>query len=83
VGDPLVSGYQSFASDIGTVLSAHSGELLRLRFAETDNLAQLQLGVDNVVIAVSSIPEPAPTALLVAGLALLFARRYRGARLGR
>src|SRR6478735_6324611 len=37
VGDLLVSGYRSFSSDIGAVLGAHSGELLRLRFAETDN----------------------------------------------
>ena len=80
VGDPLVSGYQSFASDIGAVLAAHSGELLRLRFAETDNLAQLQLGVDNVAIAVSNIPEPASTALVAVGLAALFARRSRGTR---
>ncbi len=81
VGDPLVSGYRSFASDVGAVLGAHSGELLRLRFAETDNLAQLQLGVDNVAIAaVSAIPEPASTALLAAGLAALLARRSRGAR---
>ena len=78
VGDPLVSGYRSFSSDIGAVLGAHSGELLRLRFAETDNLAQMQLGVDNVAIgAVSAIPEPASTALLAVGLAALFARRTR------
>ena len=77
-GDPLVSGYRSFSSDIGAVLGAHSGELLRLRFAETDNLAQMQLGVDNVAIgAVSAIPEPASTALLAVGLAALFARRTR------
>jgi hypothetical protein len=80
VGDPLVSGYRSFSSDIGAVLGAHSGELLRLRFAETDNLAQLQLGVDNVAIAaVSAIPEPASSALLTVGLAALFALRFRGA----
>jgi len=80
VGDPLVSGYRSFSSDIGALLGAHSGELLRLRFAETDNVAQMQLGVDNVAIAaVSAIPEPASTALLAVGLAALFARRSRGA----
>ena len=80
VGDPLVSGYRSFSSDIGALLGAHSGELLRLRFAETDNVAQMQLGVDNVAIAaVSTIPEPASTALLAVGLAALFARRSRGA----
>jgi len=80
VGDSLVSGYRTFASDVGAVLGAHSGELLRLRFAETDNLAQLQLGVDNVAIGISAIPEPASTALLAVGMAALFARRSRGAR---
>ena len=81
VGDPLVSGYRTFASEVGAVLGAHTGELLRLRFAETDNLAQLQLGVDNVAIAaVSAVPEPASTALLAVGLAALIARRRRGAQ---
>jgi hypothetical protein len=80
VGDPLVSGYRSFASEVGAVLGAHSGELLRLRFAETDNVAQLQLGVDNVAIAVSAIPEPTSSALLAIGLAALIARRHRGGR---
>jgi hypothetical protein len=79
VGDPLVAGYRTFASEIGAVLGAHSGELLRLRFAETDNVAQMQLGVDNVAIAVSAVPEPASTALLAVGLAALIARRRRGA----
>ena len=63
------------------MLSANSGQMLRLRFAETDNVAQMQLGVDNVAIAaVSAIPEPASTALLAVGLAALIARRRRGAR---
>jgi len=80
VGDPLVSGYRTFATEIGAVLGANSGQMLRLRFAETDNVAQMQLGVDNVAIAVSAIPEPASTALLAVGLAALMARRRRGAR---
>jgi len=80
VGDPLVSGYRTFASEVGAVLAAHTGELLRLRFAETDNVAPMQLGVDNVAIAVSAVPEPASTALLAAGLAALIARGRRGAR---
>ncbi|MDN3920345.1 PEP-CTERM sorting domain-containing protein [Roseateles violae] len=83
VGDPLVSGYRSFAFDLSGVLSAHGGELLRLRFAETDNLAQLQLGIDNVDIAVNSIPEPASHALLLVGLAALLARRHHAGRGGR
>ena len=39
VGDPLVSGYTTFTSDISALLTANSGQTLRLRFAETDNLA--------------------------------------------
>jgi hypothetical protein len=80
VGDPLISGYRTIATDVGAVLGAHSGQLLRLRFAETDNLAQLQFGVDNVAIAASAIPEPASMALLAVGLAALIARPRRGAR---
>ena len=82
VGDPLVAGYRTFATDVGALLGAHNGELLRLRFAETDNLAQLQLGVDNVAIgaAVTPIPEPTTAALLAVGLAAVLARRTRGAR---
>ncbi len=82
VGDPLVAGYRTFATDVGALLGAHNGELLRLRFAETDNLAQLQLGVDNVAIgaAVTPIPEPTTAALLAVGLAAVLARRSRGAR---
>jgi len=80
VGDPLVSGYRTLASGVGAVLGAHTGELLRLRFAETDNVAQMQLGVDNVAITVSAVPEPASTALLGVGLAALLAHRRRGAR---
>jgi len=80
VGDPLISGYRTIATDVGAVLGAHSGQLLRLRFAETDNLAQLQFGVDNVAIAASAIPEPASMALLALGLAAVIARPRRGAR---
>ncbi len=52
----LVSGHTTIATDIGALLAAHAGEALRLRFAETDNLAQFQVGLDNVRIDV--VPEP-------------------------
>jgi len=32
---------------------------LRLRFAEVDNVAPFQLGVDNVSLETSAVPEPA------------------------
>jgi hypothetical protein len=50
VGDPLVNGYFTVTADIGAFLAAHTGETVRLRFAETDNIAPFQLGVDNVRI---------------------------------
>lgn len=77
VGDPLVgSGYRTITSDITAVLAANSGQSLRLRFAETDNVAQFQMGIDNVVI--SAVPEPASTLLLGSGLAGLLAWRASG-----
>jgi hypothetical protein len=62
-GDPSVSGYTTIAMDITALLAAHTGQTLRLRFAETDNVAAFQLGVDQVDI---QVPEPA-TALLLGG----------------
>jgi len=80
VGAPLVGGYGTIVSDIGAVLTAHDGELLRLRFAETDNLAPFQLGIDNV--AINAVPEPASIVLLL-GAALAAARAGRRPRDGR
>jgi len=82
VGDALVMGYTTITTDLTALLAAHDGELLRLRFAETDNLAQFQMGIDNVSIqAAQAVPEPA-TLLLVAavgaGLATRVARRRTG-----
>ena len=74
-GDPLISGYNTIATDITALLAAHAGETLRLRFAETDNIFTFQLGVDNVRIG--AIPEPASMLLLGAALALLAGWRSR------
>jgi glucose/arabinose dehydrogenase len=77
VGDPLISGYNNITTDISALLAVHAGETLRLRFAETDNIFLLQLGVDNVRFG--PIPEPPSTLLLGAALALLIG--WRGRRL--
>jgi len=61
-GDPLVSGYSSVLVDVTTLLQAHAGETLRLRFAEVDNVNVFNLGVDAVDLQV--IPEPAMAGLL-------------------
>ena len=74
VDDPLVSGYTTFTSDISALLTANSGQTLRLRFAETDNLAPFQFGVDDVRI---EVPEPASLLLFAAGLSALVASRRR------
>ncbi len=66
IGDSLVSGYTDYAFDISSLFAAHAGETLRLRFAETDNVGPFQFGVDNVRI--ETVPEPATTLLVVAGL---------------
>jgi len=72
-GDPLISGYNTITTDITALLAAHVGETVRLRFAEVDNLAPFQMGVDNV--SINAAPEPASTLLLGAGLVALFGCR--------
>lgn len=69
-GDPLVSGYNNFSTDISSLLSARQGQTLRLRFAEVDNVFFFNLGVDRVAIEpFASVPEPTTLALLGLGLA--------------
>ena len=75
-GDPLVAGYTTHSVDITSVLKANLGNTLRLRFAQTDNLAQLQAGVDNVGLA-EAVPEPSTVAMVGAGFALLAVVRRR------
>jgi hypothetical protein len=74
--DLLVSGYTLYTVDVSALFAAHVGETLRLRFAETDNLFIFQLGVDNVSIDPTNVPEPASPLLLGAGLAALLASRF-------
>src|SRR4051812_22353469 len=63
-GTPSPSGYSSYSFQIASVLNANLNRTLRLRFAETDNVAPFQLGVDNVSLDTSAVPEPS---LLITG----------------
>jgi hypothetical protein len=77
VGDPLVSGYTAFSTDITALFQAHAGQTLRLRFAEVDNQLFFNFGVDNVAFS-SPVPEPSTYGLLggVALLGLVARRRF-------
>lgn len=78
-GNPLVSGYNTITADVTSVLSANLGNTLRLRFAEVDNVFTFQLGVDNVSITVTPVPEPSSVVLcalgFLGGVARLRAKR--------
>lgn len=80
VGAPLVSGYTSFNFDLTSLFAANVGQTLRLRFAETDNLAPFQFGVDNVSLETGStvpVPEPQSIQLIGTGLLVFLAIRRR------
>ena len=57
-GAPLVSGYTTFTVDLTALFLARAGQTLRLRFAEVDNVAPFNFGVDNVDVLAGAVPEP-------------------------
>jgi hypothetical protein len=72
-GDPLVSGYKTYSADIASILDAHLNTPLLLRFAETDNVAPFQFGVDNVTLTTSPVPEPSSFGAAALGILLCLA----------
>lgn len=72
---PAVAGYLNFDIDVTTLLQAHAGETLRLRFAETDNVNFFNFGVDNVAFA--AIPAPTTGVLAAMTVAGMARRRWR------
>lgn len=79
----LPSGYANYSFQIASLLNANVNRTLRLRFAEVDNVAPFQLGVDNVSLDTSTAPEPASFVSVGAGLlgvVALWKRRSRNVR---
>ena len=68
-GRSLVSGYSLIQVDLSAFFLAHQGETVRLRFAEVDNVAPFNLGVDAVSLNAEAIPEPS-TWMTMAGALL-------------
>jgi hypothetical protein len=68
-GNPLVSGYTTMTIDVTAALSANLGNTVRLRFAEVDNVFTFQMGIDNVSITLTPVPEPSSLAMMAIGLA--------------
>jgi hypothetical protein len=70
--DPLESGYTNYLIDVTSLLQAHQGQTLRLRFAEADNVSFLNFGVDDVAFVERNggdlVPEPSSLALAASGL---------------
>ena len=77
-GDPLASGYKGFVIPVTPLLQANLGQTLRLRFAEVDNVAPFNLGVDNVSINV--VPEPASRIMIMTFGVLLGVWRWGASR---
>ncbi len=80
-GDPLVSGYTTIVVDLSSLFAARGGQTLRLRFAEVDNVAPFQMGVDNV--SLTAVPEPASVVLCGTGLLFGIVRSLRNRRSSR
>ena len=63
------NSYSNFTYDLGGVLAA--GGNYTLRFATASNVGSMVMGVDNVSLQVTAVPEPESYAMLLAGLGLI------------
>lgn len=78
------SGYTAYSVQIASLLNANLNRTLRLRFAETDNVAPFLFGVDNVSLDTSAAPEPSSLVMggigVLAGLGYSLRRRWQNSR---
>jgi len=74
-GDAAVSGYTHRTANLTSFINSHLGTALRLRFAETDNVFTFQMGVDNVDIDTSGVPEPSSWMMALGALFAIGAGR--------
>jgi hypothetical protein len=76
IGGDIANPYQSYSFDVSSILA--SPGTYTLRFASVSNEGQLQVGIDNISLSVTPVPEPETYALLLAGLGLMgFVARRR------
>lgn len=77
-GSPLLFGYNAFKVDVTSALSAYEGMTVRLRFTDVDNVAPMNVGVDDVRLAtVPDAPSWIVTILTLAGMLLAGTRRTK------
>lgn len=75
--DPQLSNpnpYTFYSHDVTSIVSP--GSTYMLRFAEVDNLGFLNMGVDNVSIVATLVPEPS-TVILISWISFVCAMRVR------
>jgi hypothetical protein len=61
--------YANFSFDVTDLMA--NGGTFQLRFANVANDAALQVGIDNVSLNVTAVPEPSSWALMLAGVGLV------------
>jgi len=72
------NSYGDFTYDLGGLLA--TGGNYTLRFATASNVGSMVMGVDNVSLQVTAVPEPESYAMLLAGLGVIGAVARRRAR---
>ena len=76
IGGDIANQYLSYSFNLSNTLAA--GGSYTLRFSSVTNEGQMQLGIDNVSLSVTPVPEPDTYAMLLSGLGLMgFVARRR------